>query len=556
MSGLQWKMTLWVAGSVVLLSAIILFCVQMMLYKQFNIEVDDRLKESIDWTTNIIEQRMLRVENSIRTAASLSTEYLTVKKDDKIDSLLYHTIKSIKNAQEMSIVILETPTGKKISHNSYRTTISGDSIIIEEPYEEKDFDNDENWVGSYLHGRCMWSDAYKSSVLSNVSLICCSMPVYDSEGNRRGIICSEINQDWITDVVREYKARKDIDVSIYDAKGTCLVEPDDYILKLSEDELIRQERNIKHLNWNLVFSADKRIVQQKMYDVLLNIVGIMLLLLVTIAVTIALVVRFVARPFVIHQQETAEAKAAMQRELDIAAGTQRELVPHTFPPFPRHKEIDAHACLHPAKQVGGDLYDYFIEGDELFFCIGDVSGKGVPAALFMAATHYLFRNVAANMPISEAIRKMNLSLCTDNTQCMFVTFWFGRLNMKTGTLEYVNAGHNSPMLLHEGKIGFMQQSDNMPLGVWEEEEYLSHTTNLSSGDILLLYTDGITEAMNCEGRVFGDDAALATFGKVKDSSAKDIIDHITKCVNNHAEGAEQSDDITMLCIKIEQLQTV
>lgn len=200
--------------------------------------------------------------------------------------------------------------------------------------------------------------------------------------------------------------------------------------------------------------------------------------------------------------------------------------------------------------MGGDLYDYFIQDDVLYFCIGDVSGKGTPASLFMAATHYLFRSVAAAMSVKEAVQQMNLSLCTDNEQCNFITFFFGRLNLTTGMLEYCNAGHNAPILVNGDGARFFAESENMPLGAWEEAEYMSHSMQLSKGDVVVLYTDGVTEAMDAEGNELGNDDTLHYVEVCEMKEPEAIVGNLLQCVRQHAGNAPQSDDITMLSIKI------
>lgn len=543
-------MTLWVSGAVTIVATAILLTVASLLYNMLEGEVKDRMNESIDWTTKILDQRMTRIECATKTLAAVACDYIEDTREDEVDSMLCRMIKGMDCIDLASLVKDNGANRERTVFYAFRDGISGKMDEAQLPYKNAKLNEDKNWNASFNKGEPYWSGLYSPTNNADSCYLCFSTPVYDSEHHRRGILCSQILSQWLTDIIVRYRTREDINVAIYSLGGQCLVPPDASIDSLSKDDIIQEERQIDGLRWRLVFTADRKTIEQKTNSALLSIALIMLLLVFTMIGTIVLTVRYVARPFVIKQQHTAEAKSAMQRELDIAASTQRELVPHTFPPFPDRKDIDVHACLHPARQVGGDLYDYFINGDELYFCIGDVSGKGAPASLFMAATHYLFRSVAASMPMEKAVCQINLSLCTDNTQCMFVTFWFGRLDLNTGELQYVNAGHNAPILSHEGKTSYMPESVNMPLGVWEEEEYKAQSISLAPGDTLLLYTDGVTEAMNEEKELFGDDAALAAFSQKKSETSERIINHITECVNNHAEGTEQSDDITMLCIKI------
>ena len=185
----------------------------------------------------------------------------------------------------------------------------------------------------------------------------------------------------------------------------------------------------------------------------------------------------------------------------------------------------------------------------MFFCIGDVSGKGVQASLFMSAAHYLFRSMAAGMSAVDVARQMNVSLCADNEQCRFITFWFGCLDLGSGSLEYVNAGHDAPVLLGRSGLEALPLSENMPLGVWDEAEFISGRIALHPGDILLLYTDGVTEAMDAAGNEFGVDRLNEAVLAAGASTASGVIGSVLDRVRQHASGVDQSDDITMLCLR-------
>lgn len=328
-----------------------------------------------------------------------------------------------------------------------------------------------------------------------------------------------------------------------------VVAPDDYILELKPEDMIVKECSIDHLDWKIILSADRKIIDSEVGKAMATLALLILLLFSVISVAIRLTVTYVARPFIRKQQQTEKEKAVMDNELKLAASAQNEIVPHVFPPFPDRKEIEISACLHPARNVGGDLYDYFLCDNKLYFCIGDVSGKGLQASLFMASTHYLFRSVATGMTAAEAVRQMNISLCTDNDTCKFVTFWFGCLDLGTGGLEYVNAGHAAPVLVRDGKAEFFLASDNLPLGVMEEMDYVQKSTMLQPEDILLLYTDGVTESMDLHMNEFGEARFLESVGTVDGTGPQDFIEGVLRDVRKHAEGAQQSDDITMLCIK-------
>lgn len=253
--------------------------------------------------------------------------------------------------------------------------------------------------------------------------------------------------------------------------------------------------------------------------------------------------------YIDNLKTTTAAKEKIEQELSIAREIQESIIPHQFP---KAKEFELFAMLKPARDVGGDLYDFFmIDDDHLCFAIGDVSGKGVPAALFMAITKTLLRAKASiTLKPDIILMRMNNELCKDNDASMFVTFFLGILNIKTGELEYCNAGHNPP-LIHKEKEGFnyFNIDKNIPLGITENFEMRTSTLFLKPEDIFFLYTDGVTEAMNFENIEFSEEKLLKTLTSLKDESVTTILKNLMFSVELHAGGADQSDDITMMIVK-------
>src|SRR5215510_2399849 len=197
-------------------------------------------------------------------------------------------------------------------------------------------------------------------------------------------------------------------------------------------------------------------------------------------------------------------KERMEQALKLAHDIQMSMLPKGFPPFPERREFDIFAAIAPAKEVGGDFYDFFfIDEDHLCFAIGDVSGKGVPASLFMAVTKTVFKATAGNggNP-SEILARVNAEICRDNDSCMFVTFFFGILNVRTGQVDYSNGGHNLPYYLHQNGVSPLQNFCGRALGLVAQSPYASGRMILSPGEALLLYTDGVTEAMDPRERLY------------------------------------------------------
>ena len=247
---------------------------------------------------------------------------------------------------------------------------------------------------------------------------------------------------------------------------------------------------------------------------------------------------------------TTEKKANMERDLLIAAKIQQGMLLKVFPAFPDRGDIDIYGMQRAAKEVGGDIFDFLMHDDRLYFLIGDVSGKGVPASLFMTVVGHLFRNVARySTSASVIVEAINNGLAEGNDEDMFCTLFCGVLDMQTGKVEYCNAGHNAPIWVHNGKTDFMTPEVNLPTGVMGEFEYKSETMQLSEGDALFLYTDGVTEAENRNKDLFGDTSALAMVDLLKDMTMKDLSDGVYDAVKQFVDGYEQSDDLTMLCLR-------
>ena len=257
-------------------------------------------------------------------------------------------------------------------------------------------------------------------------------------------------------------------------------------------------------------------------------------------------------------EETTAAKERIESELRIAREIQMGMVPHIFSNFPAEAGIDLYALMNPAKEVGGDLYDFFLQGSRLYLCVGDVSGKGVPASMTMAVAVNLFRNVAKEgFPPEYIATRLNETLVGGNESGMFVTMFIAEIDLTTGRMNYCNAGHNPPIIIdrplapHEPcRPAFIEMESNAPLGLWPDLEYIGESLENVRRRTLFLYTDGITEAENYSHEQFGDERVLDFFKKRPYDSAKQTVDLMNAAVTAFVGDAEPSDDLTMLCFRI------
>ena len=248
-------------------------------------------------------------------------------------------------------------------------------------------------------------------------------------------------------------------------------------------------------------------------------------------------------------EETTAAKERIESDLRIARNIQMSMVPNVFPNRP---DVDLFASMTPAKEVGGDLYGYVLSGDMLYFALGDVSGKGVPASLFMAQATRLFRTLAAQgMQPAEICTRINDALSgEDNEQGMFVTMFLGLIDLATGHLSFCNAGHNPPVLLVDGKAAFVEMIPNAPIGIFPELDFEGEEIADISNQPLFVYTDGLNEAENRQQEQFTDERLLEILETRPFESSRQTVEMLKDEVELHRDGAEPNDDLTMLCVKI------
>ncbi|MBR2490159.1 MAG: PP2C family protein-serine/threonine phosphatase [Ruminiclostridium sp.] len=249
-------------------------------------------------------------------------------------------------------------------------------------------------------------------------------------------------------------------------------------------------------------------------------------------------------------RDSAE-KQQIASELSVATHIQTSMLPCIFPPFPERTEFDIYATMNPAKEVGGDFYDFFlVDDDHLAVVIADVSGKGVPAALFMVIAKTLIKDhTQQGTEPEEVFTEVNRLLCEANEEGMFVTAWMGVLELSTGHLAYVNAGHNPPLLRRNGKYEFLRTRSGFVLAGMDGMHYRPASLELVPGDTVYLYTDGVTEAANEEKQLYGDQRLCEVLNAHADSTPETLLKIVKDDVDAFAGDAPQFDDITMLSLR-------
>lgn len=249
---------------------------------------------------------------------------------------------------------------------------------------------------------------------------------------------------------------------------------------------------------------------------------------------------------------TTAARERIESELHVAKSIQMSLVPRTFPPFPERNDVELHALLDPARDIGGDFYDFFMaDGDHLCLVIGDVSGKGVPAALYMAVTRTFLRMIwSVERDPGVTLRRLNNELARDNEPCMFVTLFCARIHLPTGRCVYANGGHNPPFIIRtDGSVQRLPKVAGTLIGALEDMVFEEGTIDLGPGDTLFLYTDGVTEALDPADALSGEEWTLGELEKVRAKTCESLVVEMREALKRYASGAEQSDDITMLAFR-------
>lgn len=275
--------------------------------------------------------------------------------------------------------------------------------------------------------------------------------------------------------------------------------------------------------------------------------------IIIITVIAAAYLYFVITRIQLERYETQQKeKERLDTELTMATRIQAETLPNIFPAFPERDDFNIHASMNPAKEVGGDFYDFFLIDDtHLGLVMADVSGKGVPAALFMMVSKILIQNIAmmGNSP-AEVLRFVNNQLCMDNHEDMFVTVWYGCLDLETGVLEAANAGHEYPIFKYpDGRFELMKNKHGLVIGAMEGARYKSYELQMEPGSKLFLYTDGVPEATNANNELFGTDRLVQTLREKETGTPKEILAHVDSVVKDFVKDAPQFDDLTMLCIE-------
>ena len=421
----------------------------------------------------------------------------------------------------------------------------------------------------------LWTEPYIDSDGSEGMVCTYTLPLCDASGRTVAVFGADVSLDWLGDL---FEQKADVQTYLFSHAGRIMVSPDStMVMRVTLEEAARLHHDTlaAHLNHvvkeghqgstNVKYDGEKYYIYYSPVggntgwsmallfpdkEIYKGLHRVSQLLLISMFLGLLLLAFIMWRTFrgIRKLGEVNAEKERIGSELKIARDIQQGMLPKTFPPYPDCDEVAIYGSLVPAKEVGGDLYDFQILNGHLLFCVGDVSGKGVPASLMMAVTRSLFRTVCARTTNPEEImNQMNTAMSEMNENSIFVTFFIGNLDLKTGMLSYSNAAHCPPVLVNE-TLSTLQMDANIPLGVMDWN-YTRQETHVGLDSIIFLYTDGLTEAENTTHGQFGEERMLAELEKMADATPRNLIDHISEVIQVFESGTEQSDDLTMLAIR-------
>ena len=389
-----------------------------------------------------------------------------------------------------------------------------------------------------------WSEPYIGA--SAQTLIAShSIKIEDEQGRLIGVVGNDFSIDWIKDILRDIKPYEEAVCLIYGTKGSLIASSDNSTLenemhyKSDKWHWMVYSQTMYPINMELMIAVPNRIIWQSIQK---RCIITLCVLIIGIAVLFLLFRRIVKNQKAYLQVENEHK--LIQNEMEIARNIQRGILVHDFID---DDQLSLHATLVPMQSVGGDLYDFYRDGDYVTFIIGDVSGKGLPAAMFMSATMTLFRaSVKHHLSPSVIMGEINSTLSSNNSQMMFVTAFIGRLHLPTGQLTYCNAGHLPPLLVKDGQCRWFEMKEvNVILGLDEKYHFTEQSTTLAHGEQMIVFTDGVIEAENVRKELLGFDHLIELLQTVHqpidDQTVYDVV-----C--RFSNGAEQSDDIAIMNI--------
>lgn len=538
---------------IILVAAVVLeatACVQYF-YSRAAIrqEAEYRAKTELRRAELEIEKHTIEMETAGKALAMLAEKY--VDSPDSIFAATRSVVKAIPHTTSIAISFVPDyfpQYGRYFEACSSR--ISEDSIYTRQiGSAAHDYTLLEWYQNGLKDEGGMWSEPYLDDSGSQKWVVSYSQPVHNRKGDVVGVICVDLSLDYLQQLSEYLQLYKGSYYSISSSKGMDIVARPDTV---AGRKYTIFDEEIDATGWQISIIIPDEVIYAD-----LRRMGMIISLMMFLGLALLVFIIWRAGVNILRLMDSTAKNQSLENELYIARAIQMAMLPKVAPPFTDRRDLNIYGLLNPAKEVGGDLYDFYIRHNKLFFCIGDVSGKGVPAALVMSMTRSLFRNVTAHQENAAAIvNEINTALAEQNTQTMFLTLFLGVLDLDTGILNYCNAGHNAPVYLPYGHTNaameFLPVIPNIPIGIEPTFEFRDQTTWMTQDDLLFLYTDGLTEAENSALQLFGEQRMLSTLAEQTNSRPRGMVEAMQASVEAFVGNAQQSDDLTMLAIRFQR----
>ena len=501
-------------------------------------EAEERAKSELRRAELEIEKHTIEMEAAAKMLAMLAEK--NVNSPEAIYAATRDVVATIENTSSVAVAFIPNYFPKLGTYfEACSSRISEDSIYTRQiGSAEHDYTEMEWFQNGLAIDSCWWCEPYLDDSGSKTYVVSCSYPVRDKNGMVVAVVCVDLSLDYLQDVSEYLQVYPESFYSIASGTGVEIVGAPDTIPG-RKYQIFDEE--IDATGWHISIIIPEGVIYAD-----LKRIGVIVSLMMLIGLALLVFIVYRSGKDTVKLVDTTTQNERMESELNIARTIQMAMLPKVFPPFLDRLDMNAYGMVKPAKEVGGDLYDFYVRHDKLFFCVGDVSGKGVPASLVMATMRSLFRSTTSHEEkAAKIVAEINNNLAEQNEQNMFVTFFLGVLDLKTGKLEYCNAGHNAPVLHRQ----LLDVKPNLPLGIVSGYQYEAQSIQMAHNDTIFLYTDGLTEAENEQHEQYGEERMLSFLASLTDSRPRDVVEAVLENVETFVNGAQQSDDLTMLLIR-------
>ena len=621
------RVSLQVTRVVILMVTIVMvICAGVVTYIAYTSAVDTAHSDamrSMSIACQYMDEQLSQIELATQTTARQASQVISSNDSQSPYTLLRDLIFLAPDLSSAAIMFRENYY-PSMGREYAPAMLNNDSLFSFEHYNAVasgfhylDDPGEFNWIES-SQGRSYWCEPYVHS-RDNQLYVAYSTPIYDGDSTIIGVLLAAIELSWLQHMFDALKPTEDSWGVMISRDGYFICHPDSsLVMTLNVYDSIANTGYVKGIDvmermragetgmavwhyagthdfvyftpvhstgWNLLMSYDIRNILRQPRTLVIWMVSIFAIALIVLFFLARKGILGKIRPFSLYLKKVSKEGAVIERELQIASAVQTGMIPHDFSAITEDSRLDVYGLLQPAKVVSGDLYDFFIRDNRLYFSLGDVSGKGIPASLFMAVTGTLFRTLSRYQtdPVT-LLQAINKHLSKTNSRNLFCTMFIGVMDLSTGRVRYCNAGHNAPALCSksEAKVEFLRCATNLPLGVMEDHVFEGGEFVMQSGDALLLYTDGITEAEDSALSLYGESRLLAMLhsqlqipfassassnskltsspqsdpisspqsnSTISSQSAETLVNSILLDVQSFTQDAEQNDDITMLCIR-------